>query len=238
MADAAQSRHFKKGDVKLPLETAPNCGRVKAQCDNITLAPAACRLFLERSQQYRNCRIGISLRRHGMTPFARSKARLQAKGNSFKETAIFPFRFAGRAGQATEDPGRRDTNIGTAIKARVAGHKSIIEDISVWELKQHPGRINQSGIFCRLKSGVYLFFRIARRHTRSRLWFRYKVSTSQWRRHHCPSIFPFQRRPVKFLHLSIHAALWRLVAAIRKRLATKAASLRQALPAGFAPVTW
>ncbi len=119
------------------------------------LRPADIRPLVERRQQGADRRIGARGCLQGMASLAGTKPRLDAFADRRAEGAIARQRLAGRAGQAAEDAGGGDTDIGLAVIALIAGNKRLIEGVVVWKGKQHDILIALRQLAFGRKSGVY-----------------------------------------------------------------------------------
>src|SRR5690606_15928434 len=104
-SDAPLPGDVEKARAELALEGAAHGGKVEAHGFDIALAPAPPRLVFERVEKARHGRIGTLHPQHRRASLARAEPRLEAVGGGLAEKAVFPARFAGRAGEATEDAG-------------------------------------------------------------------------------------------------------------------------------------
>ena len=68
-----------------------------------------------------------------MATLAGAKSRLDAFADRRAEGAIARQRLAGRAGQAAEDAGGGDADIGLPVIAFIAGDKRLVEGVVIWK---------------------------------------------------------------------------------------------------------
>src|SRR5690606_14832371 len=72
-----------------------------------------------------------------MASFAGPESIGHAFGNRCEETAVFWFRFPHRTGQAAENSGRDNADIGPALKSGIAGDKCIVKFALSRQREQH-----------------------------------------------------------------------------------------------------
>ena len=121
----------------MALEGSPDRRGGEVHGDEIVLGPDAVVVAVEPFHERRHERLAFAHPVKGPAAFARPEAGLETGRDRIVEPAVLEKRFAGRAGQAAEDAGRRHSDEGVAVKGRIAHHQRRVEGFGAGKTEEH-----------------------------------------------------------------------------------------------------